>query len=89
VGVNVLVLLNVPLPVVAQAMVLKFVADAGVACVLKLKVVFRQTSWSLPAFTTGDGVMVNCMVLVPSAQLPLPVAVKVNVTVPVSAAPGV
>ena len=82
-------MVKVPDPVVVHAIELKLLTLAGVVWVLKLNVTFRHTASSLPAFTTGLGVIVNCIVLAFGAQVPLPVAVNVKVTTPVSPAVGV
>ena len=89
VGVKVLALKIVPVPVCVHRIELKFDALAGVVCVVKLILVPWQVSASLPAFTNGAVLIVKVIWLLRLGQLPLPFAVSVNVTVPVSPAPGV
>jgi hypothetical protein len=79
---------NTPVPVCVHSRDEKFVADAGMLCPLKLNTTPWQVSESLPAFTVGDGVMVNTIWSFTATQLPLPLAVSVKVTVPVSPTPG-
>ena len=58
-GVKVVAFAKVPVPVWVHSKLLKLLADAGVACVLKLNTVPWHTSWLLPALTTTAGVMVR------------------------------
>src|SRR5690606_15763977 len=48
-----------------------------------------QSTWSMPAFTTGAAVKEIITWSVAARQLPLPVVVSVSVTLPLAISPGV
>ena len=64
-------------------------AEAGVVWAKNPKTVPTQTSASLPALTNGSGVTVRTSWSTTTGQVPEPIALKVNITNPVSRAPGV
>ena len=81
-------LVNVPVPVVVHSKLLKLVALAKVVWVLKLNATPWHVSASLPALTVADGVIVSTIWSFTLAHVPLPLAVSVKVTFPVSPTPG-
>ena len=79
-----MVLLNDPVPLVAQ---LTPVALVALAPVILKPPEFEQVDWLPPALGTGAAMMVNILDDVAEAQGALPEAVKVKVTLPAVISP--